>query len=136
MTGNSSQRRQLMAEINIIPLVDVVLVLLIIFMVTAPMMDRGIDLSLPQTVTNTIAPEERHIITIEKNKKLTFNKEQLSLNDLSKQLASLKDESIYLLADKSVPYGTVVEVMDMIKKSGIERLGMVTEPLLQEGTTP
>ncbi|MBI3358894.1 MAG: biopolymer transporter ExbD [Nitrospirae bacterium] len=120
-----------MTEINIIPLVDVVLVLLIIFMVTAPLLDRGIDLSLPQTKTNTIQPEKRYILTIGKNQIITLNQERLSMAGLAKKLPLLKGESIYLRADQEVPYGIVVSVMDLIKQSGIDKLGIVTEPSLK-----
>lgn len=128
-----SRRKHFMAEINIIPLVDVVFVLLIIFMVTAPLMDRGIDLSLPQTKTNTIKPEKRYVLTIGKNQIITLSQEKLlqeklTMEELAKRLPSLKGESIYLRADQTVPYGFVVTVMDLIKQSGIDKLGIVTEP--------
>ena len=132
MANLHSHRKQLMAEINIIPLVDVVFVLLIIFMVTAPLMDRGIDLSLPQSTTNTIKPEKRYILTIRKNHTMTLNQEQLSMAQLAKRLPSLKGESIYLRADQEVPYGIVVSVMDLIKQSGVDKLGIVTEPSIKE----
>jgi biopolymer transport protein TolR len=127
-----SARKQLLAEINIIPLVDVVFVLLIIFMVTAPLMDRGIDLSLPKSSTNSIKPEKRYVLIIGKNKKMIFDKEQVSIETLQKKLLALKGESIYLKADKEVPYGIVVSVMDLIKKSGVDKLGIVTEPSVNE----
>jgi biopolymer transport protein TolR len=122
-----------MAEINIIPLVDVVFVLLIIFMVTAPLMDRGIDLSLPKTKTNTIKPEKRYVLTIGKGQIITLSQEKLlqeklTMEELAKRLPLLKGESIYLRADQTVPYGFVVTVMDLIKQSGIDKLGIVTEP--------
>lgn len=132
MPSSHSQRKHLMAEINIIPLVDVVFVLLIIFMVTAPLMDRGIDLSLPQSSTNTIKPEKRYILTIRKNQTMTLNHEKLSLAALAKRLPTLKGESIYLRADQEVPYGIVVSVMDLIKQSGVDKLGIVTEPFIKK----
>jgi biopolymer transport protein TolR len=132
MPRSHSQQKHLMAEINIIPLVDVVFVLLIIFMVTAPLMDRGIDLSLPQSSTNTIKPEKRYILTIWKNKTMTLNDEQLSMAALAKRLPALKGESIYLRADQEVPYGIVVSVMDLIKQSGVDKLGIVTEPFMKK----
>jgi len=129
-----SRRKHFMAEINIIPLVDVVFVLLIIFMVTAPLMDRGIDLSLPKTKTNTIKPEKRYVLTIGKGQIITLSQEKLlqeklTMEELAKRLPLLKGESIYLRADQTVPYGFVVTVMDLIKQSGIDKLGIVTEPL-------
>lgn len=127
-----TRRRRFLAEINIIPLVDVVLVLLIIFMVTAPMLYRGMDINLPTSQSNTIRPEERLVLTIERDQKVYLDKDQLSLEQLEFKLKQAKqhnaDVSIYLRADRAVPYGTVVRVMDEIKRAGIEKLGMVTDP--------
>jgi biopolymer transport protein TolR len=127
-----TRRRRFLAEINVIPLVDVVLVLLIIFMVTAPMLYRGMDINLPTSQSNTITPEERLVLTIERDQKVYLDKDQLSLEQLEFKLKQAKrhnaDVSIYLRADRAVPYGTVVRVMDEIKKAGIEKLGMVTDP--------
>lgn len=129
-----TRRRRFLAEINIIPLVDVVLVLLIIFMVTAPMLYRGMDIKLPTSQSNTIRPDERLVLTIERDQKVYLDKDRLSLEQLEFRLKQAKqnnaDVSIYLRADSAVPYGTVVRVMDEIKRAGIERLGMVTDPVL------
>ena len=126
----------MMAEINIIPLVDVVLVLLIIFMITAPLLYRGMDIKLPQAATNTIKPEERKILTVEKNQTVYLDKEEIGLARLEEKLRALKgsapEVSLYLRADRDVPYGTVVQVMDLIKRAGIDKLGIVTEPLSKE----
>ena len=128
-----TRRRRFLAEINIIPLVDVVLVLLIIFMVTAPMLYRGMDITLPTSQSNTIRPDERLVLTIERDQKVYLDKDQLSLEQLEFKLKQAKrnnaDVSIYLRADQAVPYGTVVRVMDEIKRAGIEKLGMVTDPV-------
>jgi biopolymer transport protein TolR len=128
-----TRRRRFLAEINIIPLVDVVLVLLIIFMVTAPMLYRGMDINLPASRTNTIRPEERLVLTVERDQTVYLDKDKLSLEQLEFRLKQAKqhnaDVSIYLRADRAVPYGTVVRVMDEIKRAGIERLGMVTDPV-------
>jgi biopolymer transport protein TolR len=127
-----TRRRRFLAEINIIPLVDVVLVLLIIFMVTAPMLYRGMDIKLPTSQSNTIRPDERLVLTIERDQKVYLDKDQLSLEQLEFRLKQAKrnnaDVSIYLRADQAVPYGTVVRVMDQVKRAGIEKLGMVTDP--------
>jgi biopolymer transport protein TolR len=129
-------RPRFMAEINVVPLVDVVLVLLVIFMVTAPMLYRGLDINLPQTSTNTIKPEQRVVLTVERDRRIYLDKELLPLIQLQPRLHTLRSSnpevSVFLRADRDVPYGTVVQVMDSIKKAGIEKLGMVTEPLHEE----
>ncbi|MFY9269503.1 MAG: biopolymer transporter ExbD [Candidatus Manganitrophaceae bacterium] len=136
MMASTNRHRRLIAEINIIPLVDVVLVLLIIFMVTAPLLYRGMDIKLPQAATNTIKSEERKILTIEKNQAIYLDKEEVGLARLETRLQALKgsspEVSVYLRADREVPYGTVVQVMDLIKRAGIDKLGIVTEPLQKE----
>lgn len=127
-----SRQRRFLAEINIIPLVDVVLVLLVIFMVTAPMLYRGMDINLPTSASNTIKPEIRAVLSIEKDQRLYLDKDQVSMVQLEQKLRVMKEEhqdvSIYLRADRDVPYGVVVQVMDGVKKAGIEKLGMVTDP--------
>ena len=127
-----TRHRRFLAEINVIPLVDVVLVLLIIFMVTAPMLYRGMDIKLPTSSSNTIKPDERVILTVERNQHVFLDKEQIGVTQLEGKLRAIKgrnpDVSVYLRADRDVPYGTVVSVMDGVKRAGIERLGMVTDP--------
>jgi len=121
-----------LAEINIIPLVDVVLVLLLIFMLTAPMMYRGIDVNLPKAASRPTAVEERMILTVTKDRTLYLNEKPVSLATLETQLRdSFKgrtDKTLYLKADAGLAYGAVVETMDRVRRAGIERLGMVTEP--------
>ena len=137
-----TRQRRFLAEINVIPLVDVVLVLLVIFMVTAPMLYRGMDIKLPTSASSTIKPEIRAVLTIEKDQRLYLDKDQLSVAQLERKLRLMKQEhadvSLYLRADRDVPYGIVVQVMDGVKKAGIEKLGMVTDPAgpehVSEGT--
>jgi len=121
-----------MAEINIIPLVDVVLVLLLIFMLTAPMMYRGIDVNLPKASSKPTAVEERMVLTVTKDNALYLNDRRLSSNGLEMELrrtfAYRTDKTLYLKADAGLAYGAVVETMDRVRRAGIERLGMVTEP--------
>src|SRR5437879_5126133 len=121
-----------MAEINIIPLVDVVLVLLLIFMLTAPMMYRGIDVNLPKAASKPTAVEERMILTVTKDRALYLNDKPIALATLEPQLRegfkSRTDKTLYLKADAGLAYGAVIETMDRVRRAGIERLGMVTEP--------
>jgi biopolymer transport protein TolR len=107
-------------------------VLLVIFMVTAPMLYRGMDINLPKSASNTIKPEARAVLSIERDQRLYLDKDPVSVVQLERKLRALKDQSpdvsLYLRADRDVPYGIVVQVMDSVKKAGIEKLGMVTEP--------
>lgn len=130
-----SRPRQFLSEINVIPLVDVVLVLLVIFMVTAPMLHRGLDINLPTSTANNIKADERLIITIQKDHSLSLGNDPISLIDLRTKLQEAKVSnpfiSVYLRADQAVPYGTVVQIMDEVKGAKIERLGMVTGPKME-----
>ncbi len=121
-----------MSEINVVPLVDVVLVLLIIFMITAPLLYRGIDIRLPQSAANTITPDERVIVSVTKEQRIYVDKEEVTPEQLESVLTRLHDRNpdvtIYLRADRTIAYGTVIRVMDAVKKVGIDKLGMVTEP--------
>jgi biopolymer transport protein TolR len=121
-----------LAEINIIPLVDVVLVLLLIFMLTAPMMYRGIDVNLPRAAAKPTAVEERMVLTLTKERALYLNDKRIVPGGLDAQLRTAfqgrKDKTLYLKADAALSYGAVIETMDQVRRAGIERLGMVTEP--------
>ena len=120
-----------MSEINVTPLVDVILVLLIIFMVTAPMMTRGIDVRLPQTESGSDAREERLVVTVERDKTVYINDRPVNLQLLTDRLKEAMEASgldfVFLRADREVPYGQVMAVMDQIKKAGADRVGMVTQ---------
>lgn len=122
-----------LAEINVTPLVDVMLVLLIIFMVTAPMMQRGIDVALPRAQSAQGAEEERLVVTLDRTNRVWLNESPIPLNLLEEHLKKASETIatpfVYLRADRAVPYGDVMAVMDRIKRSGIERVGLVTEPL-------
>ena len=121
-----------LAEINIVPLVDVVLVLLLIFMLTAPMMYRGIDVNLPRAAAKPTAVEERLVLTVTKDRTLFLNDKRIAPGGLEGSLRDAfrnrTDKTLYLKADAGLSYGAVVETMDMVRRAGIERLGMVTEP--------
>ncbi len=123
---------RLVAEINVTPLVDVVLVLLIIFMVTAPMLSMGIDVNLPRVKSKTIdVNEEKLVLSINKDREIFINRTKIPKDDLKVKLENIftarLDKEIFLRADKSVAYGFVVEVMSEIRKAGVDKLGMVTE---------
>jgi biopolymer transport protein TolR len=121
-----------LAEINIIPLVDVTLVLLLIFMLTAPLMYRGIDVNLPKTQGKPTAVEERLVLTLTKDQAIFLNDKPVQLASLEQylrdQFKNRQDKTLYLRADQALQYGFVVETMDRVRRSGIEKLGMVTEP--------
>ena len=125
-----SRNRSVMSEINVTPLVDVMLVLLIIFMVTAPLLQQGVDVNLPQAKGKNLPPEERLSIVIKKGGEIFLNDNHVSMAELAKKLASISklNPNVFLKADKDVPYGLVVEVMGEVKEAGIEKLGMITEP--------
>jgi biopolymer transport protein TolR len=128
---------RLMSDINVTPFVDVMLVLLIIFMVAAPMMIEGVDVSLPKAVSKPLATEnEQLIVTIDKDRKLFINNFEVEIDFLKDKLLSILggavDREVYLRADEQIPYGVVVRVMSEIKSAGVEKLGMVTEPLAKD----
>jgi TolR protein len=121
------RQRQALSEINVTPFVDVMLVLLIIFMVTAPLLQQGIDINLPQAKGEELSPTERTIITIKKDGKIYVDKRLTDIKELKVRFATTTGRDVYLKADKDIPYGLVAEVMGELKEIGIERLGMVTE---------
>ena len=130
-TGRS--RSGFVSEINVTPMVDVMLVLLIIFMVTAPMMTQGLDVDLPETTAKSLRQnEDPLIVTLDKTGKITLGKievgEALLRQQLEKLFAENSEQPIFLKADKNVAYGVVVNIMAEIKAAGFEKLGMITEP--------
>jgi biopolymer transport protein TolR len=135
MTGSGrAGDRRIMSEINVTPLVDVMLVLLIIFMVTAPMLTQGVDVNLPQASAKALrSDEERLVITVDANSRIFIGKQPVEFNRLAGALqrivAQRTDRQVYFRADRTVPYGFVVKVIAEVRNSGIEKLGMVTEPL-------
>jgi len=127
-------RKRFMSEINVTPFVDVMLVLLIIFMVTAPMMMQGVEVNLPKVTTKNIkTSDEPLILTITKKRMLYIENRTIDLDGLETKLKAIfkyrKNKEILLRADKDVPYGFVIQVMAKVKRAGINKLGMVTEPL-------
>ena len=130
----TNDNKKMMSDINVTPFVDVMLVLLIIFMVTAPMMMQGVEVNLPQTTTKRIKTQEDPLIlTITKKKEIFIETHRIKLEDLEQKAMKIfenrRDKEILLKADRDVSYGFVIKVVSRIKKAGIEKLGMVTEPL-------
>ena len=125
--------REVMSEINVTPFVDVMLVLLIIFMVTAPLLQQGIDVNLPKAKGKDMPPEERIALVIKRDQKIYMNDTPVTVGDMRRKLESVSkmNPNVFLKADKDVPYGLVAEVMGEIKEAGIEKLGMVTEPAIR-----
>jgi len=127
-------RSDLISDINVTPLVDVMLVLLIIFMVTAPMMIHGVKVNLPITESKSIKSEEDPLILSITKKRLIFIEDYNVTFDalkgkLKKIVANRAGKEILLQADKDVPYGFVMKVMSQVKEAGISKVGMITEPL-------
>ncbi len=125
---------RLMSDINVTPFVDVMLVLLVIFMVTAPMMMQGVDVTLPETTSEPlVAKKENLIITINNKNQVYINDYHVTLDflqeKLKKILAGSANREVYLRADKEISYGFVVRIMSELKGAGVEKLGMVTEPI-------
>ncbi|MBN2341842.1 MAG: ExbD/TolR family protein [Deltaproteobacteria bacterium] len=131
-----------MSEINITPLVDVMLVLLIIFMITAPMMDdKGVELDLPKAEAKPMEVDESKLVmTIDKERRVFLGETQIPHAKLEEALGAnerlQREGELYLKADKDIPYGFVVQVMAIVKKSGIPKLGMVTDPEEQKWPPP
>ena len=128
-----SNSNQLMSDINVTPFVDVMLVLLIIFMVTAPMMVQGVDVDLPKATSKALkGGEDRLIISIDEESKVYINDQVVSVEFLTKKLGAILEnfdkKNVYLRADKKVSYGIVVNVISKIKKAGVDCLGMITLP--------
>ncbi len=123
----------LMSEINVTPFVDVMLVLLIIFMVTAPMMVQGVDVDLPTATAAPLPSDENHLmISVDKDGTVYLNNQEVPVGFLAEKLGAILEnmdsDAVYLKADKQVPYGVVVHAMSQIKKAGVKSLGMITLP--------
>jgi biopolymer transport protein TolR len=132
-TTSSGHTRTSLAEINVTPLVDVVLVLLIIFMVTAPVLQSGIDVAVPKTRTVKEITQQRLVLTIDRNQNVFLGDKPVNLSELPGLLhtpkADPEHEVIYLRADERVPFGAFASVMDAVKQAGITNISIVTQPL-------
>lgn len=134
---HSGSSDQLMSDINVTPFVDVMLVLLIIFMVTAPMMLQGVNVNLPEATNEALPSEREHlIISIDKDQQVYINDFKVTLDFLQEKLAKIlenrTDREVFIRADKEIPYGIVVRVMSEVKGAGVEKLGMLTMPMDQD----
>jgi len=132
-TTRDGKTQTTLAEINMIPFIDIVLVLLIIFMVTAPVIQSGIEVSTPRTQFVREISEERLVVTIDKEQKVYLQNVPVQADELGarirEKLLDPSRQSVYLLADSAVPRGTKVVVMDRLKLAGIENISAVTQPL-------
>jgi biopolymer transport protein ExbD/biopolymer transport protein TolR len=132
-TSRGGHTQTALAEINITPLVDVVLVLLVIFMLTAPVLQSGIQVNVPKTRTVREITEQRTVLTINKDSEVFLNDKPVNLNDLPNLLRAqasdtTKQQVIYLRADQSVSFGTFATLMDAVKQAGITNISIVTQP--------
>lgn len=135
MLGGDKDR--LMSDINVTPFVDVMLVLLIIFMVTAPMMMQGVNVALPEATAKPLPSEtDQLIVTINREQQIFINDYQVTLDFFEERIrnimANRQNREVFLKADKHIPYGVVVRVMSAIKEAGVEKLGMVTDPISED----
>jgi len=132
-TNAQGRTQTSLSDINVTPFVDVVLVLLIIFMLTAPILQSGIEVNVPKTRTVKEITEERLVITIDRSQRVYLGNDPININQIGERLrARLRDpgrQSIFLRADQNVPFGAFATVMDAVKQAGISNVSIVTEPL-------
>lgn len=136
-TTSNGRTQTSIADINITPLVDVVLVLLIIFMVTAPVIQSGIDVSVPKTRTVKEITQERLVITINKDQRVFLGSDAININEIGtrirQKIRDPRNQSVFVRADENVPFGAFATVMDAVKQAGITNVSIVTQPLEQNG---
>jgi biopolymer transport protein TolR len=134
-TNSRGRTQSSLSEINVTPLVDVVLVLLIIFMLTAPVLQSGIEVSVPKTRTVKEIADERLVITINSKQEVFLGNDPININDIANKLRQkVRDpngQSIYVRADENVPFGAFATVMDAVKSTGISNVSIVTQPIQQ-----
>jgi biopolymer transport protein ExbD/biopolymer transport protein TolR len=138
-TSSTGQTRSSLAEINVTPLVDVVLVLLIIFMISAPVLQSGIEVSVPKTRTVKEITQQRLVLTINRNQDVFLGDQLVNIHELTEKLHQLSADPvhqvIYLRADENVPFGAFASVMDAVKQAGITNISIVTQPLEAKAST-
>lgn len=136
-TSNTGQTRTSLAEINITPMVDVVLVLLVIFMLTAPVLQSGIEVDVPKTRTVKEITEPRMVLTIDRDQQIFLGDKPVNIHELPERLHQAgtdpSKQVIYLRADERVPFGAFATVMDAVKQAGITKISVVTQPLDTKG---
>lgn len=138
MDTASSRDSTTISQINVTPLVDVMLVLLVIFMVTAPIIQQGVQVNLPQAKAAAIpGTDELLVVSIAKNGRIYLNDNVMSLNELGAKMRAIRsnlgDKQVYVRADQDVRYGLVMQTIAELKQAGIDRVGMVTRPTLEDG---
>ncbi len=123
-----------LSEVNVIPLVDIVFTLLIIFMIVAPVIHKGIEVQVPESsVGENVSDQNHHIVSITQEGNIWFDNQETTLENLQSHVREMSsDETIYVQADKTIPYGTVVDVITEIKEGGIRHVGLVTNPRQRE----
>jgi biopolymer transport protein TolR len=134
----SKQTQSTLSEINMVPFIDVVLVLLIIFMITAPILQSGIEVDVPKTKTVKEINEQRLVITIDKNQLIYLADVPVNINRLGEKVkAQLKkpQDSVFLRADETIPFGTFAKVIDALRQSGVSNISIVTQPLSERART-
>jgi biopolymer transport protein TolR len=134
----SKSTQSTLSEINMVPFIDVVLVLLIIFMITAPILQSGIEVDVPKTKTVVEINEPRLVITIDKNQLIYLADVPVNINQLGNKVkAQLKkpQSSVFLRADETIPFGTFAKVIDALRQSGVSNISIVTEPLSERART-
>lgn len=134
MITDGKYEKRFMSDINVTPFVDVMLVLLIIFMVTAPLMMQGVDVNLPRTTTKSIKTEEDPLIlSVNRNREIFVENHRIKIENLEAKVKQIfkyrREKEVLLRADRDVPYGFVIKVVAGVKRAGIDKLGMVTEPI-------
>jgi biopolymer transport protein TolR len=139
-TTVNGQTRTSLADINITPLVDVVLVLLVIFMITEPVLQSGIEVNVPRTRTVKEITQQRMVVTIDRDQNVYLNDQPVNVHDLPVKLREVggdaEHQAIYLRSDKQVPFGAFASVMDAVKQAGITNVSIVTQPIETKGNGP